>query len=188
MTSSRLLNQYRKEIIPALREKFHYPNVMAVPRVSKVIVNIGYGKPALAKETKTIEKMLADLAKITGQRPAPRRAKRSISGFKLRQGLEIGAMVTLRGSRMYDFIDRLIAIALPRTRDFRGIAPQAFDQRGNLNLGVKEHSIFPEVTYESLKDIFGLEVTIVTNAKSKEEGLELYKLMGFPMKETANQK
>lgn len=182
MTTPRLLMKYRKEVIPALRAKFGYPNSLAVPRLTKVVVNVGYGKQALAKESKAIERIAADLAKLTGQKPAQRRAKQSISGFKLRQGLAIGMLVTLRGTRMYDFIDRLIAVALPRTRDFRGIAPRAFDQRGNLNLGIKEHNIFPEVTYESLKDIFGLEISIVTTARSREEGVELLRLMGFPIK------
>lgn len=182
MSTPRLLIKYRKAVIPALREKFGYPNVMAVPRVSKVVVNVGYGKRAIAKESKTIEQMMADLARLTGQKPAPRRAKQSIAGFKLRQGMEIGALVTLRGTRMYDFIDRLVSIALPRTRDFRGIDPRSFDQRGNLNLGVKESNIFPEITYESVKDIFGLEITIATTARTPEEGRELLKLMGFPIK------
>ena len=121
MTTPALLSKYRKTVIPVLRAKFNYPNVMAVPRVSKVVLNVGYGKAALAKDSKRVERILQDLAKISGQKPAVRRAKQSISGFKLRQGLEIGAVVTLRGRRMYDFIDRLVAIALPRTRDFRGI-------------------------------------------------------------------
>ena len=182
MSTPRLLVKYRKEVIPAMLEEFKYPNVMAVPKISKVVVNVGYGKPALAKETKAIEKMLQAIAKITGQRPATRKAKQSISGFKLRQGLAIGAVVTLRGRRMYDFIDRLIAVALPRSRDFRGLERRSFDREGNLNIGIKEHNIFPEVTYESLKDIFGLEITVVTTARSQAEGMTLLRLMGFPIK------
>jgi large subunit ribosomal protein L5 len=178
----RLLAKYREEVIPAMREKFGYKNVMAVPRVEKVVVNAGFGRKAVAKDAKAIERVEQDLAKLTGQKPAMRRAKKSISGFKLRQGMDIGMAVTLRGRRMYDFIDRLVSIALPRSRDFHGLDPKSFDKKGNLSIGIKEHSIFPEITYESLKDIFGLEVTIATTAGSKEEGAELLKLMGFPVK------
>ena len=179
---SRLLEKYRKEVIPAMRAKFSYKNVMAVPKIVKVVVNVGYGRKAVAKETKAIEKIEQDLAKITGQKAAVRKAKKSISGFKVRQGLDIGMMVTLRGRRMYDFIDRLISIALPRSRDFHGLEQTAFDQHGNFNLGIKEQTIFPEVTYESLKDMFSLGVTVVTTAKSSEEGVELLRLIGFPIK------
>jgi len=178
----RLLEKYRKEILPAMREKFGYKNVMAVPRIEKVVVNVGYGRRAVAKETKAIEKIEQDIAKIAGQRAATRKAKKSISGFKTRQGLPVGTMVTLRGRRMYDFIDRLISIALPRSRDFRGLDAKSVDQHGNLNIGIKEHIIFPEVIYESVKDVFGLEVTVVTAAKTHEEGVELLRLMGFPIK------
>lgn len=178
----RLLTKYRKEILPAMKERFGYKNVMAIPKVEKVVVNVGYGRRAVAKETKAIEKIEQDIAKITGQKVATRKAKKSISGFKTRQGLSVGMMVTLRGRRMYDFIDRLISTALPRSRDFRGLDPKSVDQHGNLNIGIKEHVIFPEVTYESVKDIFGLEVTVVTTAKTHEKGVELLKLMGFPIK------
>ena len=178
----RLLEKYRKIVIPAMRDKFGYKNVMAIPKIEKVVVNVGYGRKAVAKETKAIEKIEQDLVKISGQKAATRQAKQSISGFKVRQGLNVGVMVTLRGRRMYDFIDRLISIALPRSRDFHGLEQKAFDQCGNLNIGIKEQTIFPEVTYESLKDIFPLEVTVVTTAKSKEEGVELLRLIGFPIK------
>lgn len=178
----RLLTKYRKEVIPAMQAKFGYKNVMAIPKIEKVVVNVGYGRKAVAKETKAIEKIEQDLAKITGQKTAVRKAKQSISGFKVRQGLEIGMMATLRGRRMYDFIDRLISIALPRSRDFHGLDSNAFDQHGNLNIGIKEQTIFPEVTYESLKDIFSLQITVATTAKTKEEGTELLRLMGFPIK------
>jgi large subunit ribosomal protein L5 len=153
---------------------------MAVPKIKKVVLNIGTGR--VNKEPKLIEKILTDIAKITGQKPAVKKAKKSIAGFKLRQGMEVGVMVTLRGRRMYDFIDRLISIALPRSRDFRGLDQRSFDQLGNLNIGIREHNIFPEVTYESLKDIFGLQVTITTDAKTQAEGKELLRLMGFPIK------
>ncbi len=178
----RLLEKYRKEVIPAMREKFGYESVMAVPKIEKVVVNAGFGRKAVAKETAAIEKIEKDLAKLTGQKPAVRKAKKSISGFKVRQGMAIGAMVTLRGKRMYDFIDRLVSIALPRSRDFHGLDPKSFDKEGSLSVGIKEHSIFPEIAYESLKDIFGLEISVVTTAKSKEEGAELLKLMGFPIR------
>ncbi len=165
-----------------MRAKFGYKNVMAIPKIEKVVVNVGYGRKAVAKDTKGIEKIEQDLVKITGQKTSVRKAKQSISGFKLRQGLEIGSIVTLRGRRMYDFIDRLISIALPRSRDFHGLDPKNIDQHGNLNLGIKEQNIFPEVTYESMKDIFSLQITIATTAKSKEEGIELLRLIGFPIK------
>jgi large subunit ribosomal protein L5 len=182
ISQPRLLERYRKEVIPVMQEKFGYKSVMAVPKIEKVVINTGYGKKAVLRDAAAIEKIKADLAKLTGQKPAARKAKKSISGFKVRQGVEVGAVVTLRGKRMYDFIDRLISIALPRSRDFHGLDPKSFDERGSLNIGIKEHSIFPEITYESLKDIFGLEVSVVTTAKSREEGIELLKLMGFPIK------
>ena len=178
----RLLAKFREKIIPAMREKFGYKSVMAVPRIDKVVINVGFGRRAVVKETAAIEKIEKDLAKLTGQKPAVRKAKKSIAGFKVRQGMEIGAMITLRGKRMYDFIDRLISIALPRSRDFHGLDPKSFDKQGSLSIGLKEHSIFPEITYESLKDIFGLEISVVTTAKSQEEGMELLKLMGFPIR------
>ena len=182
----RLLTKYRKEVMPAMQAKFGYKNVMAVPKIEKVVVNVGYGRKSVAKDTKSLEKIEQDLAKLTGQKASVRRAKQSISGFKLRQGLEVGSMVTLRGRRMYDFIDRLISIALPRSRDFHGLDPGAFDQHGNLNIGIKEQTIFPEVIYESLKDIFSLQITVTTTAKTKEEGLALLKFLGFPIKLSLN--
>ncbi len=178
----RLLEKYRKEVVPAMREKFGYKSIMAVPKIEKVVINVGFGRRAVVKETAAIEKIEKDLAKLTGQKPVVRKAKKSIAGFKVRQGMEIGAMITLRGKRMYDFIDRLISIALPRSRDFHGLDPKSFDKQGSLSIGIKEHSIFPEITYESLKDIFGLEISVVTTAKSQKEGMELLKLMGFPIK------
>ncbi|OGN03890.1 MAG: 50S ribosomal protein L5 [Candidatus Yanofskybacteria bacterium RIFCSPHIGHO2_01_FULL_44_17] len=178
----RLLTKYRKEVIPAMRAKFGYKNVMQVPKIEKVVVNVGYGRKAIAKDTKAIERIEQDLNKITGQKPSVRKAKKSISGFKLREGLEVGFAVTLRGRRMYDFIDRLISIALPRSRDFHGLDNNSFDKRGSLNIGIKEQTIFPEVSYESMKDIFSLQITITTSAKRKEEGAELLSLVGFPIK------
>lgn len=175
----RLLEKYRKEVIPSLKEVFHYKNISAVPKITKAVVNVGTGR--IAKESKMLERVEKDLAKITGQKPAVRPAKKSIAGFKLREGMPVGYMVTLRGTRMYDFIDRLVSIALPRTRDFQGIPLVAVDMAGNLTIGVKEQTIFPEVTYDTLKDIFSLEVTIVTAARTRDEGIELLRLMGFPL-------
>ncbi|HXV26717.1 MAG TPA: 50S ribosomal protein L5 [Candidatus Paceibacterota bacterium] len=176
---TRLQDKYRKEVIPALRKKFDIENVMAVPRVTKVVVNSGTGR--LAKDAKMLERVEQDLALLTGQKAAVRKAKKSISSFKLRQGMPVGYAVTLRGKRMYDFLDRLITLALPMSKDFRGIDPKNVDRSGNLNLGIKEHNIFPEITFESLKDIFGLQVTVVTNAGDRERGLELLRLMGVPL-------
>jgi len=177
---SRLQQKYRKEVIPALQKEFGIKNVMAVPRVEKVVINVGIGK--IAKEDKVVEKIAQDLAKLTGQKPIFRKAKKSIASFKVRQGINIGLMATLRDKRMYDFMDRLISIALPRSKDFRGIDPKNFDKEGNLNLGIKESSIFPEIIYETLKDIFSLEVTVVTTARDKEKGIVLLRLMGFPIR------
>jgi large subunit ribosomal protein L5 len=177
---SNLIVQYRKEIAPAMQKKFEIRNIMAVPKIEKVVVNVGIGR--MTKDDKFIEKAERDLSLLSGQKAVFRKAKKSISGFKLREGVNIGLTVTLRGKRMYDFIDRLIHIALPRSKDFRGIDPKNFDKLGNLNLGIKEHSIFPEIHYESLKDIFSLQVTVVTTAKNREQGIELLKLAGFPIK------
>ena len=180
MIIPRLLTKYRKEVVPAMRAEFGHKNVMAVPKIIKVALNVGLSRAA--KEPKFIERVENDLAKITGQKPTVRKARKSIAGFKTRQGMPVGMMVTLRGRRMYDFIDRLISIALPRSRDFQGINAKSFDQKGSLSIGIREHNIFPEVTYESLKDIFGLEVTVTTNAQAAKEGIELLRLMGFPIK------
>ncbi len=177
---ARLLEKYRKEVIPAMQKEFGIKNVMAVPRVDKIVINTGIGR--VLKDGKAIEKIEKDLATLSGQKAVPRKAKKSIAGFKIREGMVIGYSITLRGKRMYDFMDRLISIALPRSRDFRGIDSRNFDANGNLNFGVKEHSIFPEIQYENLKDIFGLQVTVTTTAKEREEGIKLLKLIGFPIK------
>lgn len=176
----RLLEKYRKEVVPGLVEKFGYKNIMAVPKIEKAVVNVGFGKRV--SESGIIEKIVEGLTEITGQRPIMTKARLSIAGFKLREGVAIGAKTTLRSTRMYDFIDRLISVALPRSRDFRGIDRKSIDPRGNLSIGIKENNIFPEVSYESLKDVFGLEVTVTTTAKTSEEGEELLRLMGFPIK------
>src|SRR3989344_2875614 len=177
---SSLLIKYRKEVIPTMQAKFGIKNIMAVPKIDKVVINVGIGK--VAKDDKFIDKVVRDLGLLSGQKPIFRKAKKSISGFKSREGMNIGLMITLRGKRMYDFIDRLIHVAIPRSKDFRGIELKNFDKEGNLNLGIREHSIFPEIHYESLKDIFSMQVTVQTTAKKREEGIELLRLMGFPIK------
>lgn len=163
-----------------MQKEFGIRNIMAVPKLEKVVISVGIGK--ITKDEKMIEKIVLDLAKLTGQKPVFRKARQSIASFKIRQGVNIGLMVTLRGNRMYDFVDRLISIALPGSKDFRGIDTNNFDQSGNLNFGIKESSIFPEVTYETLKDIFSLEVTVVTTAKDKQKGIALLRHIGFPIK------
>lgn len=182
----RLKDKYNKEIMPKMVKKFGYKSIMAVPQIEKVIVNTGFGRLILGKgsdERKKIHKnILNELSIICGQCPILTLAKKSIAGFKIRKGLPIGAMVSLRRKKMYDFLERFINIVLPRTRDFRGIDTKAFDGKGNLTIAMKEHIAFPEISPEKTRQIFGLEITIVTTAKNKEEGLELLKLFGFPMK------
>ncbi|MCD6178218.1 50S ribosomal protein L5 [bacterium] len=183
-----LKDKYKKEVIPKMKEKFGYKNDMAVPSIKKVVVNVGFGRYVTNKTPQERESfinfLLNDLALITGQKPVLKNAKKSISGFKLRKGMPVGAVCTLRGQRMYDFLERLIHIALPRSRDFKGIDQKSIDKNGNLTIGIKEHIVFPEVSPEKAKQIFGLEVSVVTNAKTREEGLELFKLLGFPIKNT----
>lgn len=163
-----------------MQKSFNIDNVMAIPKIKKVVVNTGIGK--FLKDDKAIERVKRDMSLLSGQKVVMKKAKQSIAGFKTREGMEVGISVTLRGKRMYDFIDRLISVALPRSKDFRGIEAKNFDKTGNLNLGIKESSIFPEVNYESMKDIFSLEVTVVTDAKNRERGIALLKLLGFPIK------
>lgn len=182
----RLIEKYNTEVVPEMMKKFGYRNKMAVPKIEKIIVNCGFGKQVASKTSKEGEKIqkhiLQELSLITGQKPALRKAKKSISSFKLRKGIAIGAVATLRGRKMYDFLERLIFITFPRTRDFRGIDSKLIDQKGNLSLGFKEHTSFPEILVEKEKSIFGLEVTIVTTSKSREKGIELLRLIGFPLK------
>lgn len=181
-----LKEKYQKEVIPIMMEKFGYKNEMAVPKTEKVVVNTSFGRLITGKTTdeqkKIQEGILGDLALICGQKPVLKRAKKSISGFKIRQGMPVGADVTLRRKKMYDFLERLIHLALPRSRDFRGIESKSFDEKGNLTIGIKEHTVFPEILPEKVKNIFGLEITVVTTAKNREEGMELLRLMGFPIK------
>jgi len=174
-----LHEKYKKETVPAMIKKFGYKNVMAVPKITKAVVNIGVGKLRDEKQQEEVRKFFT---LITGQKPAPRPAKKAIASFKTRKGLVVGYQATLRGKRMYDFISRFIDIALPRTRDFRGIDPKSFDQGGNLTVGVKEHIVFSEMIGEDYHFLFGFEVTVATTAKKKEEGIELLRLMGFPIK------
>jgi len=177
---SRLTDKYRKTVAPALRKQFGIANVMAVPRITKITLNVGVGR--IHKDDKALERIAKDMAMITGQKPSARLAKQSIASFKVREGVTVGYAVTLRGPRMWDFLDRLMSLALPLSRDFRGIDPKNFDRDGNLNIGIKEHSIFPEVNLENVKDIFGLQVTITTTAKNREQGIALLTGMGFPLK------
>lgn len=172
--------KYNQNVVPEMKEKFGYANDLAVPKIEKTIVNIGIGK--CHEEKDKVEEIVNGLQAITGQRPIKTKARKAISGFKVRENMEIGLKVTSRGKRMWDFIDRLINVALPRTRDFQGISADSVDQNGNLNIGIKEHIIFPEIFPEQVKNIFSLQVTLVTTAKNKKEGLELFKLLGFPIK------
>lgn len=173
-----LTKQRQQSAYLALAETFGYTSPMQGPRIQKVIVSTGVGKKRDKKQLELIEDRLA---RITGQKPAPRPARISIASFKVRQGDTVGLQVTLRGARMYDFVDKLIHIALPRTRDFRGISPKAIDEMGNITIGVKEHTIFPETSDEDLKDVFGLAVTIVTTAKSKAEAEAFFRHLGMPL-------
>ncbi len=178
--------KYKKEIIPAMKKKFGYKSVMAVPKIEKVVINTGLGRLLALKTSQeqkdAIEKISNDIAQITGQKPNVCLAKKSIAAFKVRQGMPLGIKVTLRGKRMTDFITRFISIVLPRSRDFRGIDQNVVDKNGNISVGIKEHTIFPEISAENVRQIFGLEVIVATTAKTKEEGIELFRLLGFPFK------
>ena len=175
---ARLKEQYVNEIAPALNKKFGYKSVMQIPKLDKVIINVAAVE---AKENaKVIDAIVADLGQITGQKAVVCKAKKSVANFKLRQGMPIGAKVTLRGDRMYEFADKLVSIVLPRTRDFRGVSPKAFDGRGNYSLGVREQLIFPEIEYDKVEKIRGMEMIFVTTAKTDEEARELLRLLGMP--------
>ncbi|MDT7656600.1 MAG: large subunit ribosomal protein, partial [Pseudonocardiales bacterium] len=178
----RLKVRYREEIAGKLRERFEYPNVMQIPGVLKVVVNMGVGDAA--RDSKLIDGAVRDLATFTGQRPEVRKATKSIAQFKLREGMPIGARVTLRGDRMWEFLDRLLTIALPRIRDFRGLSPTQFDGNGNYTFGLNEQSMFHEIDPDSIDRPRGMDITVVTSAGTNEEGRELLKLLGFPFKES----
>ncbi len=176
--SSRLKEQYKNEIVPALTKKFGYKNIMQVPKLDKVVVNMGVGE---AKENaKLLESAMNDLATVTGQKPIQTIAKNSIANFKIREGMPIGCKVTLRGDKMYEFVDRLVNLALPRVRDFRGVNPNAFDGRGNYALGIKEQLIFPEIEYDKVDKVRGMDIVFVTTAKTDEEARELLRLFNMP--------
>ena len=175
---ARLKEVYRKEVAPALMEEFKYKSVMQIPKIDKIVVNVGAGE---AKENaKAIDAIIGDLALISGQQPVPTFAKKSVANFKLRQGMKIGVKVTLRGEKMYEFLDRLFNFALPRVRDFKGINPDAFDGRGNYAMGVKEQLIFPEIEYDKIDKVRGMDIMFVTTAKTDDEARELLTLMGAP--------
>ncbi len=175
---NRLKEKYTTQIVPALMEKYHYDSVMQVPHIEKIVINVGVGDAT--SNAKLLDDSVAELAQITGQKPVITRAKKSIASFKLREGQAIGCKVTLRGERMYEFLDKLISISLPRVRDFRGISKNAFDGRGNYTLGVKEQLIFPEISYEKVTKVRGMDIVVVTTANTDEEAFTLLELIGMP--------
>jgi large subunit ribosomal protein L5 len=177
---SRLRERYEKEVVPALKKEFGYDNVMAVPKIEKVVVNMGLGEATA--NVKIIETGSEELSRITGQKPVVRRAKKSIAAFKVRKGQAVGTSVTLRGERMYEFLDRLLSIALPRVRDFRGVSARGFDGRGNFTLGLKDQLIFPEIDYLKVDKSRGMNVSVVTTAKTDQEARKLLQLIGMPFK------
>jgi len=177
---SRLKERYEKDVIPALKKEFGYSNVMAIPKLEKIVVNMGLGEAT--QNAKIIEVAVDELGRITGQKAVVRRAKKSIAQFKVRQGMPVGASVTLRGERMYEFLDRLASIALPRVRDFKGVSPKGFDGRGNYTLGIREQIIFPEIDLDKIDKVKGLNVTIVTTARTDEEGRALLTCLGMPFR------
>ncbi len=182
MAVPRLKEKYQSEIVPALREEFGYKNIMEVPKVTKVTMNMGIGEGTT--DAKSLEEAAVQLGQITGQKAQLRRARKSVANFKLREGMPVGLRVTLRGERMYELLDRLISVALPRIRDFRGVSPSGFDGRGNFNLGVKEQIIFPEIDYDKIDRIRGMDIAITTTAKTDDEGRVLLRLMGMPFRES----
>jgi large subunit ribosomal protein L5 len=177
----RMAKHYEEQVRPALRERFGYQNAMQIPRLEKIVVNMGVGDSL--QDAKLLDAAVNELGQITGQRPSVRKAKKSISNFKLREGVAIGCAVTLRGSRMYEFYDRLVTVAVPRIRDFRGLSPRSFDGRGNYNMGLTEQIIFPEIHYDRVGKVRGMDVTIVTSARTDEEARELLKLMNLPFRQ-----
>ena len=175
---ARLKDYYKNDVAPALMKKFSYKSVMQIPKLDKIVINVGCGEAR--DNAKVIDAIVGDLAAITGQRPVVCKAKKSVANFKLREGMNIGAKVTLRGERMYEFLDRLFNVALPRVRDFRGINPNSFDGRGNYNMGLKEQLIFPEIDYDKIDKVRGMDICFVTTAKTDEEARELLSMMGAP--------
>jgi len=177
---ARLLEKYSKEILPAMMDKFQYGNIMAVPRILKIIVSMGVGRAV--ENQKILDSVAKDLATVTGQKPLITKAKKSVSGFKLREGYAVGCKVTLRGRRMYEFLDRLISVTVPRIRDFRGLNTEAFDGRGNYNVGLTEQIVFPEISIDDIQFVQGMNITFVISGKSDEESLEMLRLFGMPFK------
>ena len=177
---SRLRQRYEKEVIPALKKEFGYSNVMAIPKVEKIVVNMGLGEAT--QNAKIVDTGADEVGKITGQKPVITRAKKSIAQFKVRKGMPIGTMVTLRGERMWDFLDRLISVALPRVRDFRGVSQRGFDGRGNYTLGLKDQLLFPEIDYMKVDKARGMNISVVTTAKTDEESRKLLQLLGMPFR------
>ena len=180
MATNRLKEKYLTEVAPALQKEFGYDNVMRIPRLHKAVVNIGMGEAI--QNAKAMDNAQRDIAEITGQKPVVTRAKRSVAAFKLREGMPIGVMVTLRDRHMWDFLDKLMNVALPRLRDFQGVSPDAFDGRGNYTLGIREQLVFPEIDYDKVDKVRGMEITIVTTAHNDEEGRRLLKLLGMPFR------
>jgi len=178
---TRLKDRYLSEVVPALRKEFGYTNIMAVPRITKVVVNMGLGEGT--QNAKVVDTGAEELSKITGQKAVITKAKKSIAQFKLRKGMPIGAMVTLRGDRMFEFLDRLIAVALPRVRDFRGVSPRGFDGRGNFTMGLRDQLIFPEIDYLKVDKSRGMNISVVTTARTNEEARRLLQLMGMPFRQ-----
>jgi len=177
---NRLKDRYQKDVVPALQKEFGYRNVMAVPRIQKVVVNMGLGEAT--SNAKIVDVGADELARITGQKPVVRRAKKSIAAFKVRKGMPIGSMVTLRGERMWEFLDRLMSVALPRVRDFKGVSPRGFDGRGNYTLGLRDQLIFPEIDYMKVDKARGMNVSVVTTAKTDEEARKLLQFIGMPFR------
>ncbi|GMB10013.1 LSU ribosomal protein L5P [Thermolongibacillus altinsuensis] len=175
---NRLKEKYLKEVVPALMSKFNYKSVMQVPKIEKIVINMGVGDAV--QNPKALDSAVEELALISGQKPVVTRAKKSIAGFRLRAGMPIGAKVTLRGERMYEFFDKLVSVSLPRVRDFRGVSKKSFDGRGNYTLGIKEQLIFPEIDYDKVNKVRGMDIVIVTTAKTDEEARELLALLGMP--------
>jgi large subunit ribosomal protein L5 len=180
VATPRLKERYLKEIVPALIKEFSYSNIMQAPAIHKIVINIGMGEAI--QNAKSMDNAVRDLSDITGQRPVVTRAKRSVASFKLREGMPIGCTVTLRGNRMYDFLDKLVSVALPRLRDFQGVSRDSFDGRGNYTLGIREQLVFPEINYDKIDKVRGMEITIVTTARTDEEGRRLLQLVGMPFK------
>ena len=179
---ARLKDRYNEEIAPALKERFGIENPMRIPRLEKIVVNMGVGEAS--QNSRALDGAMEDLAKITGQKAQMRRARKSIAGFKIREGMPVGARVTLRGERMWEFLDRLVSVALPRVRDFRGVSPNSFDGHGNYALGLREQLIFPEISYDAIDATRGLDVAVVTTTESDEEARELLRLLGMPFRDS----